>query len=633
MNMLTTINAPRRGVMLAAKFAVFSAALFAINATSVAAVKKYIGDSGTSAFRLGNWNFNNTANWTEDDYQTRGPWTSNGDVAVFEMTPNSWGSIIVTIDDANGDVGAAGIEVAKELQDWHHLEINGDTLTLGAYGVNVYSANPNSYVNFNAPVTLAAGQTWRNAKVRSLNSSGTVLIKNALSSDGGHDTPITFDGFGLADPSRTADGDSRVGFGLSADNTFTGATTVSGGAALTLIMSTANSNRRIDSASPLILNGGTLVMTGGSATFTQTVASVVVKSGHNHITGINGKGAFFCNQIVRDGIGGTLNLSVGWAGGVDVYCTNANDSNGIIGGWLTSVRQGFTGASWSAQCWSVDDWYDNANIAIAGGGTRTKGDVAPNSLRFETAQINNFGDATVTVKSGGILVPYHAAGNGRFTGGQLRSGMETGELFVHAFMPFAIDSVIEDNGEIPGVLVKGGHHPLTLSGASTYTGATYLNGGTLELTGDASMSGPCHQAGATILSIANGARLTSLPGGRVLGGNLALGSGAKLGIEAVTPAAHAAITLENPWSKFTVTATSAAPVLIDVAFDDINAIRRNDIYPLIRWQPASTTAGVVPEAFALTLPRHMEGELVVTGTGLDLVVTQTPGIATRIIIK
>ena len=636
---ITNKNAPQRGAGPAIKLAVFSAALFVFHSTSFASVKTLAGSNGMNSFPGGTWDFNNTANWTEDGYRTRGTWTSNDDVAAFEMTRSAWGSVEVTIDGSLGAVGASGLAVTNELNDWQHLTIAGDTLTLGASGVNIYSENPNSYVNFNAPVVLAAGQTWRSAKVRTLTGGGATPIRNLLSPAVGQDTPITFDGFGITDPSRTADGDPRVGFSLSGDNTFTGATTVSGGAVLTLNMSTNNLNRRIDGASPLILNGGALVMSGSSASFTQTVASVVVRSGHNHITGSNGSGNFYCNQIVREGLGGTLNVSVGWSGGVNVHCTNAtdtNDSNGIIGGWLTSARQGFTGNSWSPQCGGPNGWYNNANVVVTGGGTRTGGDIAPNSLRFDISLINNLGDATVTVKSGGILVPYHTTSGGRISDGKLRSGMETGELFVHAFQPFAIDSVIEDNGDTPGVLVKSGHQPLTLTGANTYTGATYINGGTLELTGDAAMSGLCHQAGATILSVANGARLTSLPGGRVLGGNLALGSGAKLELQAVTPAspdAPAAITLENPWSKFTVTADSAAPVLIDVAFDEINGIRRNDTYPLVRWQPSSTTAGVAPEAFALTLPRHMEGELVVTGTGLDLVVTQTPGIATRIIIK
>ena len=640
MNKRITKKAPKLGIRLTAKFAAVAAAVFALQCPAFAAVKTLAGGNGQNSFPGGRWDFNTTANWTEDDYMTRGTWTSNDDIAIIDLYTNSWGPVTIAISNNFGAVGAAGIVVTNELKAWHHLEVNGDTLTLGASGVKVYSKNSDSYVNFNTPIALAAGQIWRNSKPRALNGGGTVIAKNVLSSVGGQNTPITFDGFNVTDPSLTADASSRVGFGLSADNTFSGATTVSGGAILVLGMSATYPNQRLDSASPLILNGGTLVMTGTAATYTQSVASVVIKAGHNHITGSNGKGVFLCNNVVREGVGGTLNTTVDWSGGVNVLNTNANDSNGIIGGWFTSVNQSFaraagsTGASGGVQRWNTDEWRDNDNVAISGGGTRTLGDVAPNSLRCAEVRTNDFGAATITVKSGGILVP--VAGS-RFIGGRLRSGMDTGELFIHAFRPFAIDSIIEDNGATPCILVKSGDRELTLTGASTYTGDTYLNGGTLALEGSASMSAPCHQAGGTTLSISKGARLAPLSGGYTLGGNLLLGAGAVVELQADSTNAQGEaappITLENPWGTFRVSATENAPASLAISFNDTDALRPGNTFRLIEWQPTTALSGITPEAFALTLPRHMEGELVIAPTGLDFVVTQVPGIATIITVK
>jgi autotransporter-associated beta strand repeat len=641
MNMRTTKQAPRRGVKLAAKFAAISASIFALHSTSVAAVKTFVGNSGTSSFPGGTWDFNNTARWTEGGYQALAPWTDNGDIAVIELAPNSNGHMNINIDDSFGAVGAAGIIMTNSMNGSDAVNINGSALAIGSAGVDVLDPNSKSFVSFYTPIVLAAGQTWSNVKRQINDNHGTVRARSALSSAAGKTTPMLFYGNNVADPALCGKTDVRPGFGLYADNTFSGSTTVAGSAALSLCFSTTYPGQRLDPQSPLIMNGGTVYMVGNTATYTQIVASVVIKSGHNFITGMDGKGAFFCNQIVRDGLGGTLNTTVDWAGGVSFHISNTNE-NGIVGGWHVSASRSFArggGSTGNAatQRGSTDGWNDNDNVLIAGNGMRTKGDVSPNSLCYYGVFTNDFDTATVTVKSGGILAPETISNGSRLTGGRLRSGMDTGELFIHAFRQLAIDSIIEDNGATPCVLVKSGHHPLALSGANTYTGDTYLNGGTLALEGDASMSGPCHQAGGTILSFSKGARLAPLSGGYALGGNLLLGAGAVVEVQADSNNAQGvaapAVTLENPWGSFTVSATENAPASLGISFGDTNALRPGDTFRIVEWQPSTVLSGVAPEAFALSLPRYMEGELVVAPTGLDLVVTQTPGIATLILLR
>lgn len=621
------------GIKYSLKTVVATAAVLFINATVGATVKTADPGRAMNSFPGGTWDFNNTVFWTEDGYQTRGPWTSNDDVAVIELFTNSWGSVEILIDDSLGDIGAAGLVVTNDLKAWHHTELRGAPLTLGAEGITILSENPNSFININVPLILSTGQTWRNANASVNNSHGIVVVKNVLSSEAGRETPIVFDGFGLVEPGKNnKSNDSRPGYGLTCTNTFRGSTTISGGAVLFLSFSQNTLGPRIDTQSPLFMNSGTLAVTGNTTGYTQSVASVVLQAGANHLAAFDANGTFMCNTVTRDGVGGTLDATANWNGGITFYCSNENN-NRIIAGWFTTASSfaavgetGVIGNFGGSQRWETDAWDTGTTIAIYGGGTRTLGDVSPYALRFGAAAVtNDLADAVVTVQSGAIL---NGVDGSCLTGGRFRSGMETGELFIHAFTPLRIESVIEDNAATPAILVKGGTAVLTLTGANTYTGATYLNSGTLALEGDASITGDCHQAGGTTLSLATGGRLASLPGGRTLGGNLHLGPGAVLDL-----ADDAPLTLENPWGAFSTDAFANDPVLLNVTFAERNAIRRGDIIRLVQWHPGTTLSGVSVDAFLPTLPNLVDGELAVAADGLDLVITQVPLAGTRFILR
>ena len=174
---------------------------------------------------------------------------------------------------------------------------------------------------------------------------------------------------------------ARTTFAFKNNNTYSGSTTIQGGAVLYLLFSTAFPSSKIDSASALILSGGGLAITGSGVTYTQKVSSLVIKAGENFIGGKNASAVFDCGTIVRDGLGGTMNFPVSWNGGTTVYANNAN-TDSILGGWALFNEGGFAAMVpatravdqfASSQKWTTDDWTDNTHIAVYGGGIRTKG--------------------------------------------------------------------------------------------------------------------------------------------------------------------------------------------------------------------------------------------------------------------
>ncbi|MGI5868235.1 MAG: autotransporter-associated beta strand repeat-containing protein [Kiritimatiellia bacterium] len=602
-----------------------------------AGVKRFRGNSDDYSFPGGTWDCNNTAQWMDEGSTTQVPWTDAGDIALIVNWTNAWGSTTMLVDDSYGVVEASGIVVTNDMgAPWQYNYFNGAPLRIGADGVTIHTDTPNTFVDFNCPVVLTSPQTWRNAKVRQMDVGGTVTFTNVLSSAPGVSTPITFDGFNRIDPSVKAMTHDRTTFAFKNDNTYSGSTTVQNGGVLYLVFSSAFSGSKLDSSSALILSGGGLAITGSSMVFTQAVSSLVVKAGENFIGGKNANAVFDCGDIVRDGIGGTASFPISWSGGTTAYANNAN-TDGILGGWALLAEGAFAsmdtgtrrvGQNSGSDRTTTDSWGGNEHIKVMGGGVRTLGDVAVHSVRYQArvtpAPTNDLADATLTIKTGGLAV--NNVLGCKLANGKLRSGFETGELFVFTAGPFEISSRIEDNGDTPLVLIKAQSGTLTLSGEIAYTGDTYLNGGTLSLVGNgAGLFADVHQSGGTTLQLANGARLSCGGAGRVLGGNLALGEGAVLDLEVGAKDGGDAdivpLTLDNRFASFTTTATIADPVTVAISVPSGADLRRR-AYRLIEWAPGVTVAGLATDAFDLVMPCYADGSLVVSAEGLDLVVTR-----------
>lgn len=290
------------------------------------------------------------------------------------------------------------------------------------------------------------------------------------------------------------------GLTLTTGSTYAGSTGIRQG---TLTLNFANATAPvaptadiIPATSTLRLLGGTLSVTGKGATAnTQTFAGTTLLPGIsavNSTAGATGTTAVNFGAITRNP-GSILNVATIAAG--TSYSTSSTNTNGILGGFAAvnfadwvSVGGGtfapYTGyqTSGDTSLWAAAD-----NVSIgATPSTPLAGSATINSLKFTgAADVAVPSGQTLTVTSGGLLV---AGGPSSVSGGNLQ-GSVAGDIVVHqhaAANPFTISSAIIDNGGASGV-TKGGQGTLILSGGNTYSGNTYLNSGTLEVSSDGNL--------------------------------------------------------------------------------------------------------------------------------------------------
>jgi autotransporter-associated beta strand protein len=232
------------------------------------------------------------------------------------------------------------------------------------------------------------------------------------------------------------------------------------------------------------------------------------------------------------GSGTTLTLS-----NTGTFSTSTTDSsNGIIGGWALIK----TGASSYGFAHSGSSGTNTITAAATSAlGTGFSGDNSTvnwinsdgNTTITAATQVNSFtsaNDVTVsgllTIGSGGVILGNNASKwfkNG--TGGQLTTGLASGELFIHTANASSNDmrvwTPIVDNGSTPTILVKDGPGYLGLqpsannNGASVsnpYTGGSILNGGTVALSGAQPLgTGAVQLTGATLTTFSTGNNATT----------------------------------------------------------------------------------------------------------------------------
>lgn len=324
---------------------------------------------------------------------------------------------------------------------------------------------------------------------------------------------------------------------LSGTNNYTGNTTVGGGTLqLNFAAAGAPASNIINSASALIMNGGTLSLAGGSsAANSQTFNGTTVTSGNSTISLV--RNATTPQDLVLDlgaitqQNGGTINFVLpsgtqSVANGIRT--TSANDASGILGGWATvngtdwaSVSGGnivaFTGyqqiTNFSSGAGAVGPLPNNGNahVKIVDGGT--SGNIAP-AVTGGTTNISTLiqsaagvavigtanGDTLRLGVSGGIMLTSGAgnltigaaANNGSvLTAGGTTAGTAGQLLFSDqtASQTITVNSIIRDNGAGGTVSVtKNGPGTLVLAGTtSDYSGGTFINGGIVRISADRSL--------------------------------------------------------------------------------------------------------------------------------------------------
>jgi len=329
---------------------------------------------------------------------------------------------------------------------------------------------------------------------------------------------------------------------LAGLNTYTGATTVTGGV-LTLDYSTQN-NSKLSDTGVLTMGGGTLNLNGG--THTEVVGSTTLSVGNSFVT--RGSGAAVLQM-------GTITHSPGGAidfGAPNIATTNNTNVNGILGNWATvngtdwaiNSTNAAAGpiialASYTASTAGTTVPGASADVDFQAGNGTPWNTQAINTLRFNTAAANTLtlnSGQTLTVNSGGILVSA-AVGNyaSSITGGNLQ-GAAGGDLAIsqnNSSNGLTIASSILDNGGATG-LTKYGSGTLTLTGSSSFSGTTNVVSGVLNLSNaNAVPNSTVTVTGASALTFGSGIGSFNL-------GGLASGTTTRI---ALTDAASQPITL------------------------------------------------------------------------------------------
>ncbi len=342
------------------------------------------------------------------------------------------------------------------------------------------------------------------------------------------------DSLAVALPIGGAGGFSQIGRGtttLSLANTYTGATTVSGGT-LNVDYNAAGaaaSGTILSSSSVLTLNGGTFNVNGNATTASsQTMASLSVASGFGTVsTSSPGAAAttlnFTSGTVTRTAAGanvgpGTVNFAPGAGSSIKLgtvanafvgtyaFYNNsayaATDGTGtvIAAAQTNATVNGFTSATtnYGNTTSGATDTQTNAtatgNSAVFSGASAKVIDIGATASNANTLTLNGF------VNTGGALT-IQDSGAGA-TGGLVIGS--NSELVIGGNSSVTISAPIKNNGATASGVTLSNTGTVTLSGANTFTGTLAINAGTVNIT-SAGSSGAIYQnlgGGSSVLNIA-----------------------------------------------------------------------------------------------------------------------------------
>lgn len=360
------------------------------------------------------------------------------------------------------------------------------SLTLGTSGIDMKVATQD--FDWQSQVILGGAQTWNVASSRTLSLGGSTveLVANTLTVAGGGKVEIFSTLSGTAGLTKYGSGTLLVKKTLTPANTLTGTLTIYGGK---IIFDTSSKNTvSVAVTSVLDMRGGELNKLGGN--IIQEFASTSLSFG-NSIT-LDSGGVLRLNGITRN-TGGTVNFgaaSIADGDGTIVVNGIVDPAYATIAatGWAVKANGAngaFTALSTYETSLAPADWATTENVSLNANPSASIGTLSINSLRLtaaSTVQIDS--GATLTLTSGGLLLTGSGAKSiSPASGTATLLGAASKDLIVHQYSSGAltIGAIIADNTAATA-LTKSGPGILILSGANTYTGKTYYNGGTVRIT-------------------------------------------------------------------------------------------------------------------------------------------------------
>ena len=269
--------------------------------------------------------------------------------------------------------------------------------------------------------------------------------------------------------------------------------------------------------------GSNAPQVGGTLMVDNNGGNLVLNLGNLRSELYQGYGYNNANQVVMFN-GAALQIKTAGTGTSTITATNAPDSTGIYGGrvvytdasgntnWVTGTLtgtgtytlEGFgtvgSGTSYTDLDPNITTPASNINYSVVGTMSSYFGDGAPtspiaiNSLKVvadsATNTTMNLGGQLLSLTSGGLL--FTGSNNFTISNGSITSALAASnnnssganDLIIQQYSStntLTISAGITNNGSTTMSLTKAGPGTLVLSGADTYTGNTFLDGGTLSL--------------------------------------------------------------------------------------------------------------------------------------------------------
>jgi autotransporter-associated beta strand protein len=333
----------------------------------------------------------------------------------------------------------------------------------------------------------------------------------------------------------------------------------------------SNNGDRISNTAPITLHGATFDFSNNidsGQSFGETIGAVHLATGSNTIwvdrSHSTRTARLTAQSLTRDA--GAVVVFRSQSNGVEVYDLGQTAQSrfeltaaplldhGIIGSWAVAqtaphVREFakyVASGTVSVRALEAADYASDltagaaANVRLTGNAA-LGGNASVNSLTINQSADTSIdlGGNLLRIESGGLIVNNADLWAATILNGTLTAGSgadAAGELVVHVVdstaKPALLRAVIADNGAGAVSLTKAGGGVLDLqTTTNTYTGSTYISGGTLRIDADANLGG---SAGQVVLS--NNAVLeaaSNITLGRTVlltgsGGTLSAGSGAAL---------------------------------------------------------------------------------------------------------
>jgi len=262
--------------------------------------------------------------------------------------------------------------------------------------------------------------------------------------------------------------------------------------------------RTTDGRAALTTAGGDITHLGRNTSTSESLSSnLTVRAGDSRISVVAGGGGTTelfvgtgANSVVNRLRGGTIGFvedsAAGGAANIRLAGTGVT-VGGRVGSWATYG----TNYGGGAYTWAATDSLSNV-VEFAEGGysvdsfgaanhvhldlpSALAADDAAASLRYTNAAALDLGGYSLNLVEGGVLVTPTVAGAASIDNGALTSS--GGELIIHNYADAAGSLAI--SAAITGAvdMTFSGSGKTVLSGANTYTGATRINGGTVEIDG------------------------------------------------------------------------------------------------------------------------------------------------------